>query len=392
MTQSKTPRTIRARRLLTLGTAAVGLAAPAVSGTPPVGAGYPNPYHISDADSASASIVLASSEGEGEGEGEGEAKRLKLLKGEGEGEGDEAHAEGEGEAGEEAHAEAEGEGEAGEEAHAEGEGEGEAGEEAHAEGEGEGEAGEEAHAEGEGEGEGEEAHAEAEGEGEAAPAAAAEGESEGGSSEKGDAVTFQRDMGFMAGHLRAGLALYELGDLEAAKTHMGHPIEEKYEAVAEELEEMGRGELRGDIEALAAAVERDAELAEVQGLFDTVITNLEGARDQAGGGPRARLLALAGLTRIAAEEYAVGTKDGKIANLHEYQDSWGFLRSVEAEAQRLSQDGNADVAKAAGRILELVGELDTAYGDMQGLGEMNIDPSLLYGAAARMELAAMAVR
>ena len=45
MTQSKTPRTIRARRLLTLGTAAVGLAAPAVSGTPPVGAGYPNPYH-----------------------------------------------------------------------------------------------------------------------------------------------------------------------------------------------------------------------------------------------------------------------------------------------------------------------------------------------------------
>ena len=368
MTDNTSPRTIRARRLLTLGTAAVGLAAPGVAGAQPAAFAQPA-YHAGT--SLTAGLHLAAAEGEGE-----TGAKIQV---EGEGEG-------------ETPTEAEGEGEGS--TSAEGEGEGEAGTEAEGEGEGEGDT--KAEAEGEGD-----AHAEAEGEGEASasPKSEAEGESEGGSSDGADDVTFLRDLGFMTGHMRAGMALFQDGDVKAARTHMGHPIKEKFGAVEERLEDIGKADLRADIEALAAATEEGTDPARVRDLFDTVIDKVGSARtaalDEAASGTasaRTRLLSLAELTRIAAEEYAVGVKGGRIANLHEYQDSWGFLRTVEAEAAELAQDGNAEVAKAATRIAALVSELDAAYGDLQGRGDMTMDASLLHGAAARMELAALAVR
>ncbi len=362
MTDSTSPRTIRARRLLTLGTAAVGLAAPGVAGAQPAAFAQPA-YHAGT--SLTAGLHLAAAEGEGE-----TGAKIRV---EGEGEG-------------ETPTEAEGEGSTS------AEGEGEAGTEA----EGEGEGDTKTEAEGEGD-----AHAEAEGEGEASasPKSEAEGESEGGSSDGADDVTFLRDLGFMTGHMRAGMALFQDGDVKAARTHMGHPIKEKFGAVDERLEDIGKADLRADIEALAAATEEGTDPARVRDLFDTVIDKVGSARtaalDETASGTasaRTRLLSLAELTRIAAEEYAVGVKGGRIANLHEYQDSWGFLRTVEAEAAELAQDGNAEVAKAATRIAALVSELDAAYGDLQGRGDMTMDASLLHGAAARMELAALAVR
>lgn len=368
MTDNTSPRTIRARRLLTLGTAAVGLAAPGVAGAQPAAFAQPA-YHAGT--SLTAGLHLAAAEGEGE-------------------------------TGAKIQVEGEGEGETPTEAEAEGSSEDEGSTSAEGEGEGEGEAGTEAEGEGDTEAEGEgDAHAEAEGEGEASasPKPEAEGESEGGNSDGADDVTFLRDLGFMTGHMRAGMALFQDGDVKAARTHMGHPIKEKFGAVEERLEDIGKADLRADIEALAAATEEGTDPARVRALFDTVIDKVGSARtaalDEAASGTasaRTRLLSLAELTRIAAEEYAVGVEGGRIANLHEYQDSWGFLRTVEAEAAELAQDGNAEVAKAATRIAALVSELDAAYGDLQGQGDMTMDASLLHGAAARMELAALAVR
>jgi hypothetical protein len=98
------------------------------------------------------------------------------------------------------------------------------------------------------------------------------------------------------------------------------------------------------------------------------------------------------LTRIAAAEYDVAiADDGSVGNLHEYQDSWGFLRTVEAEAERLATSDDAAVAEAGTRILEQVRVTDAAFGDLAGASIPSADPSILFGAAARMDLAAMAV-
>lgn len=314
-----------------------------------------------------------------------------------------AQAEGEASAG----GEGEGEGNGGMAAGGEGEGEGEAGgasdpcaaASAGGEGEGEGSASA-ASAQGEGEaaasGEGE-AAASGEGEGEGTAAAAGEGasgegegEGEGGEASAGAEACLSRDLSFMEGHLRAGITLYEAGDLEAAKTHMGHPIEEKYDAVAAPLEERGYGRLREELSALAEAAESEASLDEIRGHYDTVVTTINDVRDDL---PAAvRLMSFAMLTRIAADEYAVAVEGGEVSNLHEYQDSWGFLRVVETEAGELAESDDQAVADAAASVVEQVETTAAAYGDIQGSGDFKMDPSILYGAASRMELAAMGLR
>jgi hypothetical protein len=244
-----------------------------------------------------------------------------------------------------------------------------------------------------GEGEGVSAGGEGEGEG-SSPGGEGEGEGEGegaGQSLEPE-VAFLRDLGFMTGHLRAGMALYEAGVLDEAKTHMGHPIEEKYDAVAPQLEQRGFGGLREELLALSGAAESGADAAEVRGLFDQVMATVDAAEAQSLATPRQQLLALAALTRIAGDEYAVAIADnGSVGNRHEYQDSWGFMRTVEAEASRLAASDDPAVAEAGAKVLEQVRATGPAFGDLSGADVPSPDPSILYGAAARMELAALAL-
>jgi len=227
--------------------------------------------------------------------------------------------------------------------------------------------------------------AQAEGEGEGG-----EGEGEGEGRASLDPTTaLLRDLGFMTGHLRAGLALYDAGDLEAAKTHMGHPIEEKYDAVAAPLEAMGMASLRDDLLALSGAAEDGAAAADVRALFDKVIAGVEAARAEAAGdAPRTQVLALAALMRVAGDEYTIATEGGKVSNLHEYQDSWGFLQTIRTEGAQMAESGDAAVAAAGARIVEVVDDaLDRVFGDIQGADIPEMKPSVIYGAAARIDLA-----
>lgn len=410
-TPKKNTRIVMARRTLAMGTIAMtALGATAASGGT-FDAGAPEWIKLAQAHGEAGS-------GEGEGEaaapaGEGEGEGAAAPAGEGEGEGAASmggEGEGEGEAGgagdpcASASAGGEGEGEGGGHAGmAGGEGEGE-GQSAGSGGEGEGE-GQAAPSGGEGEGEGQAASSGGEGEGAAAPTSGegegegqvaaggegeGEGEGEGGATAANAEACLSRDLGFMEGHLRAGMALYEEGDLDAAKTHMGHPIQEKYDAVAAPLEESGYGRLKEKLVALSEAAEAEAPMEEIQSLYDTVYGTIEEARDEVP--VPAQLMGLAMLTRIAADEYTVAVEGGEVSNLHEYQDSWGFLRVVEEEAGQLAESDDAAVAEAAATIVEQVGETGKAYGDIQGSGDFELDPSILYGAASRMELAAMGVK
>jgi len=236
-----------------------------------------------------------------------------------------------------------------------------------------------ASAEGEDEGEGEgEAASHGEGEG--------EGEGEGGGAMLAPEAGLIRDLGFMEGHLRAGMALYRTGDLAAANTHMGHPIEEKYGAVAEPLAARGLGRLEQELGALAAAAEAGAPADEIAAQYDTVLATIDEGRN---GISAARNAAgLVALTRVAADEYTVATEGGQVSNLHEYQDSWGFLQVVADEASDLAGSGNPAAARAGKGMLAALEATDAVFGELQGGGDFEMDASVIYGAAARMQLAA----
>lgn len=268
----------------------------------------------------------------------------------------------------------------------EGEGEGKAAADPCAAPTGEGEGEGKAAASGEGEGEGE---ATASGEGEGEVAASGEGESEGGAVAVDAETCLSRDLGVMEGHLRAGMKLYESGDLAAAKTHMGHAIEEKYDALAGPLGERGYGRLEDELATLAKAAEAESPLKDIRPVYNAVLKTIEDVRNELPA--KAQLMAFAMLTRIAADEYAATVEGGKVSNLHEYQDSWGLLRVVEAEAGELAKSDNAEVAQAAAEVLEHLAATDASFGDIQGKGDFMMDPSILHGAAARMELTAIGV-
>lgn len=232
------------------------------------------------------------------------------------------------------------------------------------------------------------AQAEGEGEGEAHAAGTYEGE--GGGEGEGAAsidpdTEFLSGLAFMEGHIRAGLALYRQGDLEAAKTHMGHPIEEKYDAVADGVAEAGFADLKDRISGLADAAEAEVDFSEIEQRFAEVRATLEAVRGDFS--PAQQVAGLIDLTRTAGAEYAAAIEDGRISNLHEYQDSWGFLQVVETEARQMAESDDAKVAEVGRKMLEQVDVTRAAYGDLQGDGTFKLDPSILYGAAARMEIA-----
>lgn len=240
----------------------------------------------------------------------------------------------------------------------------------------EGEGKREASASSEGESEGRVSEGEGEGEGEMASAAPAE-------------IQLLTDLGFMQGHAYAGLKLYQAGEIKLGQVHIGHPLVEKYDAVAKPLEKRGFANLKAQLVAMSEAAEAGKPAEEVGALYDEVVATLEDIR--ADLPPAKQLKSLALLTRIAADEYNAAFKDGKLINQKEYQDAWGFLQVVKTEAKELTESSDKAVAEAANEILEQAEKAEAVFGDLMGSGIEKPDASAIYGAAARMEISANGV-
>lgn len=217
------------------------------------------------------------------------------------------------------------------------------------------------------------------------------GEGEGATNLPGD-IDFLRDLGFISGHLRVGMALLKDKDLTAASIHMNHPIEEKYQEIATRLKELGFGDLKGDLLALSKATDAGRPLAEVQALFDAAIARIQAAAAASPSNAGDRVMALVELGRIAAGDYSAGVNNGIIVDLAEYQDSWGFIQTIQAQADVLATSKDANLAAAAAKIKDLLDGIKPAYGDLQAKGIAEYDPSLVYGAAARMEIVALGLK
>lgn len=207
----------------------------------------------------------------------------------------------------------------------------------------------------------------------------------------GDAE-FLADLGLIEGHLRAGIALYEAGEAAMARTHMKHPGDEIYAELLPGLKARDAEDFSDELAELAAAVEGGAPAAKAREVFEEVLHEIEEAREHTGGGDEARLGAIVRMVRVAADEYAVGVVDHKVVEPHEYQDAWGFLQAAREMNGELAESGRAEVREAAEKI---AAQLDIAEAGFAGVVPPETvaeDASLLYGAAARIELAALAVK
>lgn len=224
---------------------------------------------------------------------------------------------------------------------------------------------------------------------------AAEG-GEGGEGGEGasaaDAVTgdvaYRAQLALMRGHLSVGVDLYHHGEYAASATHMKHPEDELYAAMEPAFEEAR--EVAGfseELSALANAVENRAGQSEVDRAYVTLLSAIRRAESAAEDmTPRQTGEVITALVRTAAEEYAIARgEDGSLQNAHEYQDAMGFVRVAGDLLRQMRPDTDNPESLAA--IEAQLAAIEPAWLSLLPPDHLSVDASLLYGAAARIELA-----
>jgi hypothetical protein len=203
-----------------------------------------------------------------------------------------------------------------------------------------------------------------------------------------DSVALLTGLGLIEGHLRAGVALYEAGLAEQATSHMKHPQDELYVGLLPLLTKAGAEDFSAELTELSAAVNSGADLARVKEIFAEVQKEIGEGREHAGGGEAAEAAAIVRMLTTAADEYALGVKDGKVLELHEYQDAWGFVEVARALLTHMAGEDDAAEKAFGEKALAALAEADAALPGVSPEGKTLGEASAIYAAAATIELAA----
>ena len=208
------------------------------------------------------------------------------------------------------------------------------------------------------------------------------------------AVAILGALGLIEGHLRIGQELAQAGDEVGASIHTGHPGAEIYEGLEPLLEAQDLPGFEDEIEALEHARMHGGSPEEVQAAYDAVMTRIAETREALGAEPADHFAAMAAMLQAAAREYEAGVQGGAIANLEEYQDARGFVAVARDRMQALSGSPDTKVAEAAADALAALAETDAIFPALapEAGATFPADASqVLYGAAARVELAGLQV-
>lgn len=165
-----------------------------------------------------------------------------------------------------------------------------------------------------------------------------------GRAEPNDYARIAVDLELMQGHLIASLENYKLGQTALAQAHAAHPLHEHYSDLPAtfakehaDLDKMVRETLarlsqslneKVDVNAYASLAQDAARLLEQVNMILIPPDTRTTAAFQAA--------VLVHVLEEIAEEYEEAVKDGKVVNLPEYQDAFGFLQRARALKEALA--------------------------------------------------------
>ena len=153
-------------------------------------------------------------------------------------------------------------------------------------------------------------------------------------------------LAFMTGHVKAGLALYRLGELDMAAPHLLHPVSETHKLERMGLEKFGFNS--APFIKVSEALKSQEAASEIEHLLQESDANLYYVSQQLGGNSSDIINFL--LDTII-DEYSIAVTGGKITDLGEYQDAYGFQVVVQSQAAALP-DNKRDLLAAALADLE----------------------------------------
>jgi len=136
-------------------------------------------------------------------------------------------------------------------------------------------------------------------------------------------------LGLMKGHMIVAGELIALGRLKDAEPHIGHPVEEIYIDVEDQLTERKVPQFKDQLIQLQDRIKTSKNSAEVKTLFDKSMNSIDvaikaiPAKQMSDSSFIAQ--SVSGLLENAASEYTNAVSGGKITAAIEYQDSRGFV-------------------------------------------------------------------
>jgi Helix-hairpin-helix motif len=173
-------------------------------------------------------------------------------------------------------------------------------------------------------------------------------------------------LGLMKGHLFVAKELLDLKKPKDAEPHIGHPVEEIYTDVADQLTERKVKEFKTTLISLEDLVKAGAkdnnkvttDFKESMVSIDTAIAALPDAQRKS---PTFVLQVINGLLDTANSEYGAAIADGKIKAAIEYQDSRGFIVYTNMLYQGIAAAMAKDHPAAHKTITENLKQLTTAW-------------------------------
>lgn len=150
-------------------------------------------------------------------------------------------------------------------------------------------------------------------------------------------VRFAANIEFIKGHLTQAAANKQAGDVELAIAHSGHPIEEVFSLIEEELaehDEALNAQLKSSLTALGnqantlSASDFQSKVTEINEMLDKAYTSVIEQAERSD--PKFNAMVVITLLETAENEYEEGVEGGKIVETIEYQDSTAFIARAEA--------------------------------------------------------------
>lgn len=139
-------------------------------------------------------------------------------------------------------------------------------------------------------------------------------------------------LSIMMGHLRTGLALFEVAEHAMGTPHLMHPIRETSEGQRNVLKSYGFDEK--DFEFLADSIGVESPNLSVMADVLSLISSMESLQTRLASDPFRNILTL---LNLAVEEYEIAVKGDVISDVSEYQDSYGFILEAKKQSARLKK-------------------------------------------------------
>ncbi len=202
-----------------------------------------------------------------------------------------------------------------------------------------------------------------------------------------DAVIYLYELSLIRGHLWVGHQLALNGYQEHAIMHAKHPEDEIYSSLVDVFLARRVDGFADELQSFSDSVERGKK-KHVNAKYEELVEAVQQSHSRITLTTEELFTLINRLIRQAATEYAVGIIDGKVDNVHEYQDARGF---TEIAIQWANSHLEKSFLKKSEILVTglLLNELESAlvmWPELVPSGDVSFDASRLFGLAADVEI------